>query len=92
MSVRKTLCSDWVFPLRFCGIVQVRPKISSLDKPATSPDLNPIEQAYSKLKAHLRRNRAKTFTEVFEAIGAICDLYNQEECWNYFKGADYAPG
>ena len=50
--------------------------------PPYSPDLNPIEQAFSKLKAHLRRIGARTFTEVFEAISAICDLYDPTECWN----------
>ena len=55
-------------------------------------DLNPIEQAFSKLKAHLRRIGARTFTEVFYAIGSICDLYDPEECRNYFKAAGYAAG
>lgn len=50
--------------------------------PPYSPDLNPIEQAFSKLKAHLRRIGARTFAEVFEAIGSICDLYDPTECWN----------
>ncbi|MDO5632995.1 MAG: IS630 family transposase [Paracoccus sp. (in: a-proteobacteria)] len=57
--------------------------------PPYSPDLNPIEQAFSKRKAYLRRVGARTFTEVFKAIGAICDLYDPEECWNYFKAAGY---
>ena len=48
--------------------------------PPYSPDLNPIELAFSKLKAHLRRIGARTFTKVFEAIGAICDLYDPTEC------------
>lgn len=56
------------------------------------PPLNPIEQAYSKLKAHLRRVGARTFTEVFEAIAETCDLYDAAECWNYFKGAGYVSG
>ena len=58
--------------------------------PPYSPDLNPIEQAFSKLKAHLRRIGARTFTDVFDAIGTICDLYDPQECWNYFKAAGYA--
>jgi len=57
--------------------------------PPYSPDLNPIEQAFSKLKAHLRRIGARTFTQMFEAIGEICDLYSQQECWNYFEAAGY---
>jgi transposase len=60
--------------------------------PPYSPDLNPIEQAYSKLKAHLRRLGARSFTEVFEAIGAICDLYDPAECWNYSNAAGYVSG
>jgi transposase len=55
--------------------------------PPYSPDLNPIEQAFSKLKAHLRRIGARTFTEVFKAIGDVCNLYSPNECWNYFKAA-----
>lgn len=57
--------------------------------PPYSPDLNPIEQAFSKLKAHLRRIGARTFDHLFKAIGDICDLYTPEECWNYFKAAGY---
>lgn len=60
--------------------------------PPYSPDLNPIEQALSKLKAHLRNIGARTFTEVFEAIGSICDLYDPYECWNYFNAAGYVAG
>jgi transposase len=55
--------------------------------PPYSPDLNPIEQAFSKLKAHLRRIGARSFTAVFHAIGEICNLYDPEECWNYFNAA-----
>jgi transposase len=57
--------------------------------PPYSPDLNPIEQAFAKLKAHLRRIGARSFTAVFNAIGEICDLYDPMECWNYFKAAGY---
>ena len=60
--------------------------------PPYSPDLNPIEQAFSKLKAHLRRIGARTFTELFQAIGKICDPYDPQECWNNFKPAGYVSG
>lgn len=43
-----------------------------------SPDLNPIEMAFSKLKAHLRRIGARTFTDIFDAIAQICDLFSPE--------------
>ena len=43
--------------------------------PPYSPDLNPIEMAFAKLKAQLRRIGARTFTQMFDAIAEICDLY-----------------
>jgi transposase len=58
--------------------------------PAYSPDLNPIEMAFSKLKAHLRRIGARTYDALIQALGDICRLYDPEECWNYFKAAGYA--
>lgn len=58
--------------------------------PAYSPDLNPIEMAFSKLKAHLRRIGARTYDHLLEAIGNICDLFDPQECWNFLKAAGYA--
>jgi transposase len=58
--------------------------------PPYSPDLNPIEQAFSKLKAHLRRIGARTYQYLIAAIGDICDLFDPIECWNFFKAAGYA--
>ena len=60
--------------------------------PPCSPDLYPIEQAFSKVKAHLRRIGARTFTEVFDAISGICDPYDPTECWNYFRATVYVSG
>lgn len=60
--------------------------------PPYSPDLNPIEMAFSKLKAQLRRIGARTFTDMFNAIGHVCDLYSAQECRNYFKAAGYVSG
>ncbi len=57
--------------------------------PQYSPDLNPIENAFSKLKAHLRKIAARTFDTLIEAIGDICNLYQPNECRNYFKAAGY---
>jgi transposase len=59
--------------------------------PAYSPDLNPIEMAFSKLKAHLRAASARTFDALWKAIGSICDLFSPRECWNYLADAGYAP-
>ena len=59
--------------------------------PPYSPDLNPIEMAFSKLKAHLRRIGARTFDQMFDALAEICDLFTPQECWNYFCEAAYGP-
>jgi len=58
--------------------------------PQYSPDLNPIEMAFAKLKAHLRKAAARTFDALIQAIGDICDLFKPEECRNYFTKAGYA--
>ncbi len=58
--------------------------------PAYSPDLNPIEMAFSKLKAHLRRIGARTFDALFKALGDVCNLFDPQECWNFMKAAGYA--
>jgi transposase len=57
--------------------------------PAYSPDLNPIEMAFAKLKAHLRRIGARTLDDLWRAVGEICDLFDPGECWNYFNEAGY---
>ena len=57
--------------------------------PPYSPDLNPIEMAFSKLKAYLRKAGARTFDDVWKAIGEICDMFSPTECRNYFKAAGY---
>ena len=57
-----------------------------------APDLNPIEQAFSKLRAHLRRIGARTVTDVFEAIGRRCNRCDPQDCRNHFKAAGYASG
>jgi transposase len=59
--------------------------------PPYSPDLNPIEMAFSKLKAHLRKAGARTIDALWRAVGDICDLFSADECWNYLNAAGYAP-
>jgi hypothetical protein len=46
--------------------------------------------AFAKLKAHLRRIKARTLDALWRAVGDICDLYSPDECWNYLKAAGYA--
>jgi len=57
--------------------------------PPYSPDLNPIELAFSKLKTLLRKHAARTYDEITEALGQICELYSTNECRNYLKAAGY---
>lgn len=57
--------------------------------PPYSPDLNPIEMAFAKLKAHLRAKRVRTVDGLWKAIGDICILFSPTECRNYFKAAGY---
>ena len=57
--------------------------------PKYSPDLNPIEQVFSKLKHLLRKAAARTPETVYQAIGEILDAYTPQECANYFSNAGY---
>jgi len=57
--------------------------------PPYSPDLNPIEMAFSKLKALIRKAAARTYDELWAAVGRVCDLFTEEECFNYFQAAGY---
>ena len=59
--------------------------------PRYSPDLNPTEMAFAKLKALLRAGVHRTVDALWQAIGSICDLYSPDECRNYFKATGYAP-
>jgi transposase len=58
--------------------------------PAYSPDLNPIEQAFAKLKGLLRKAAERTRDGLWQAIGRIIDLVTPEECRNLFRNAGYA--
>ena len=58
--------------------------------PPYSPDLNPIELAFSKFKAHMKRLKPRTVDELWKAAGVVCDLYKPHECLNYFIADDYA--
>jgi putative transposase len=57
--------------------------------PKYSPDLNPIEQAFAKLKHLLRKASARTVEALVAAIGELLGAYTAEECANYFAHAGY---
>ncbi len=57
--------------------------------PPYSPDLNPIEMAFSKLKAHMKRLALRSVEDLWKGVGKILKLFSQEECANFFKAAGY---
>ena len=57
--------------------------------PPYSPDLNPIELAFSKLKAHMKRLALRTVGDLWKGVGEILELFSQQECTNFFKAAGY---
>ena len=58
--------------------------------PKYSPDLNPIEQAFSKLKAHLRKAGERTIPHLCRRIGTLMATFSPQECTNFFRHAGYA--
>ncbi len=59
--------------------------------PPYSPDLNPIEQAFAKLKALLRKIAARTLARLWDAVGDQLDRFTPQECVNYLANAGYVP-
>lgn len=58
--------------------------------PPYSPDFNPIEQAFAKLKALLRSAAQRTVTQLEDTIGQLLDRFSEKECRNYFRHCGYA--
>jgi len=59
--------------------------------PPYSPDFNPIEQAFAKLKALLRKIAARTIDELWAAIANVIECFTPAECTNYFANSGYEP-
>jgi transposase len=59
--------------------------------PPYSPDFNPIEQAFAKLKAWLRKAAARTKDALWQAIAQALDAFVPVECINYFRNSGYEP-
>jgi len=59
--------------------------------PSYSPDLNPIEQAFAKLKALLRTAARRTVDALWRAIGNALDAFSPAECARYLANAGYVP-
>jgi transposase len=72
-----------------CAIRNAGAKLFYL--PKYSPDLNPIEQAFAKLKTLLRKAKARSFDAIEAAIAALLRTITPIECRNFFTEAGYAP-
>ena len=59
--------------------------------PPYSPDFNPIEMAFAKFKAFLKRVAARTVDDLWEAIARAVDIFTPGECRNFFTAAGYEP-
>lgn len=59
--------------------------------PPYSPDFNPIEKAFARLKAMLRRVGERTVSGLWSLIGRLVDLFQPQECANYFCSCGYDP-
>lgn len=59
--------------------------------PPYSPDFNPIEQLFAKLKALLRKAAERSVDGLWSRIAALLDAFTTAECTNYFRNAGYAP-
>ena len=66
-------------------------KATLLFLPPYSPDFNPIEQAFAKLKALLRKAAARTVKALHTAIATALDAFTPQECANYFTSSGYEP-
>ena len=59
--------------------------------PPYSPDFNPIENAFTKLRSLLRKAAERTVDGLWDAIGHIIELFTPQQCANYFAAAGYNP-
>jgi len=59
--------------------------------PPYSPDFNPIENAFAKLKAHLRKLAERSVEGLWATLGRLVDTFTPRECANYFAAAGYDP-
>ena len=59
--------------------------------PPYSPDLDPIEQMFAKLKALLRQAAERNVEDTWRRIGKLLDRFTPQECASYFRNSGYAP-
>ncbi len=59
--------------------------------PPYSPDFNPIEMVFSKLKSLMRSRAERTVTALWDAVGEVLKAFTPAECANFFTAAGYEP-
>lgn len=57
--------------------------------PSYSPDLNPIEMVFAKLKHFVRKSKPRCVTDLWKKLSQFCDIFSPTECQNYFRYAGY---
>jgi transposase len=73
------------------GLIESR-AASVIFLPAYSPDFNPIEEAFSKVKAILKKACARTREELIEAIGRALEAVGRQDAWGWFVHCGYVDG
>ena len=78
---------------KVCGVRDAIEKVGArlLFLPPYSPNFNPIEMAFSKLKALLRKAAARTVDQLWTVVADCLSAFTPDECANYFKAAGYDP-
>ena len=74
------------FPVK---AVHWTPLLSLALLPPYAPDLNPIEMAFAKINTLIRKAAAKTYDQLWQASGNVCNLFKDAECYNFIKAAGY---
>ena len=69
----------------------IPPRVSRQSRWYYSPDFNPIENAFAKLKALLRKAGERSVEALWHLIGKLLDAFSPQECVNYFVAAGYDP-
>ena len=57
--------------------------------PPYSPDFNPIEMVFAKLKTLVRKSKLRKMEDLWRKLGQLCDVFSPQECQNYFTHAGY---
>lgn len=81
--------APWCTNIRRCAPRSNAPALTSASCRLYSPDFNPIELAFAKLKAFLRAARPRSFDEVCALIAAALTLFTPAECAHYIRHCGY---